>query len=483
MPSIAEIVVESANADTPEFTTLLAAVQAAGLADTLAGEGTFTVFAPTDAAFAALPAGTLDELLADPEGALTDVLLYHVAGQTLMASDVVGLDSAPTLQGQAISIQVEGDDVLLNDTVNVIVADIEASNGVVHVIDAVLVPSSEEMATDKAMEEKPSIAEIVVESANADTPEFTTLLAAVQAAGLADTLAGEGTFTVFAPTDAAFAALPAGTIDELLADPEGALTDVLLYHVAGQTLMASDVVGLDSALTLQGQAISIQVEGDDVLLDDTVKVIATDIEASNGVVHVIDAVLVPSQETSMSNEIQEGLPSIAEIVVESANAETPEFRTLLAAVQAAGLTDTLAGEGTFTVFAPTDAAFAALPRGTLEKLVADPEGALTDVLLYHVAGQTLMASDVVGLDSAPTLQGQAISIQVEGDDVLLNDSVKVIATDIEASNGVVHVIDAVLVPSQEQPMSTEMKIAPAFAKPVAYGQQSHQSNKQCGRRG
>ncbi len=220
-----------------------------------------------------------------------------------------------------------------------------------------------------------------------------------------------------------------------------------------------------------------------MLLNDTVKVIATDIEASNGVVHVIDAVLVPSAEEMASDMEMEEKPSIAEIVVESANADTPEFTTLLAAVQAAGLADTLAGEGTFTVFAPTDAAFAALPAGTLDQLLADPNGALTDVLLYHVAGQSLMASDVVGLDSAPTLQGQAISIQVEGNDVLLNDTVKVIATDIQASNGVVHVIDAVLVPPQEQSMNTEMKIAPAYAKPVAYGQQPHRSNKQCGRRG
>jgi uncharacterized surface protein with fasciclin (FAS1) repeats len=144
-------------------------------------------------------------------------------------------------------------------------------------------------------EESASIAEIVVASANADEPEFTTLLAAVEAAGLVDTLAGEGSFTVFAPTDEAFAALPEGLIDELLADPEGALTDILLYHVVGDKLMASDVVGSDAATTLQGQDISIKVEDGSVMLNDNVMVTATDIEASNGVIHVIDAVLVPAQ--------------------------------------------------------------------------------------------------------------------------------------------------------------------------------------------
>jgi uncharacterized surface protein with fasciclin (FAS1) repeats len=144
-------------------------------------------------------------------------------------------------------------------------------------------------------EESASIAEIVVASANADEPEFTTLLAAVQAAGLVDTLAGEGSFTVFAPTDEAFAALPEGLIDELLADPEGALTDILLYHVVGDKLMASDVVAADAATTLQGQDVGIKVDNGSVMLNDNVMVTATDVEASNGVVHVIDAVLVPAQ--------------------------------------------------------------------------------------------------------------------------------------------------------------------------------------------
>ncbi|MBZ0297929.1 MAG: fasciclin domain-containing protein [Anaerolineae bacterium] len=124
------------------FTTLVAAVQAAGLAETLAGEGPFTVFAPTDDAFAALPAGTVEGLLADIP-ALTDVLTYHVVSGKVMAADVVGLDSATTVQGSDIAISVRDGEVYLNDTVKVIITDIEASNGVIHVIDGVLLPPSE----------------------------------------------------------------------------------------------------------------------------------------------------------------------------------------------------------------------------------------------------------------------------------------------------------------------------------------------------
>ncbi len=125
------------------------------------------------------------------------------------------------------------------------------------------------------------------------------------------------------------------------------------------------------------------------------------------------------------------------------------FQTLVAAVTAAGLVDTLKGEGPFTVFAPTDDAFAALPAGTVESLLL-PENkqALTDILLYHVVSGKVMAADVVGLTAAPTVLGKDITITVRDGKVFLNDTVEVIITDIEASNGVIHVIDAVLLPPQ-----------------------------------
>jgi transforming growth factor-beta-induced protein len=289
---MSQTIVDIAVAD-GRFTTLVAAVQAADLVDTLNSEGPFTVFAPTDDAFAALPAGTLDSLL-QPENKqqLTDILLYHVVPGKVMAADVAGLDgqSAETaLEGQSIDIKVDMGNVYLNENTQVIITDIEASNGVIHVIDSVLLPPS-----DEAMGEEPMD---IVDTAVADG-RFTTLVAAVQAAGLVDTLKSEGPFTVFAPTDDAFAALPAGTVESLLADIP-ALTDILLYHVVPGKVMAADVVGLDgqSAETaLEGKSINIKVDGDKVILNDTVNVILTDIETSNGVIHVIDAVLLPPSE-------------------------------------------------------------------------------------------------------------------------------------------------------------------------------------------
>lgn len=279
-------IVDTAVAD-GRFTTLVAAVQAAELVDTLKGEGPFTVFAPTDDAFAALPAGTLDSLLL-PENkqALTDILLYHVVSGKVMAADVTALTSATTVLGKDVAIKVDMGNVYINDS-KVIITDIETSNGVIHVIDAVLLPPSE----DAAMMDKKTIVDIAVADGR-----FTTLVAAVTAADLVETLSGEGPFTVFAPTDDAFAALPAGTLDSLLL-PENkqALTDILLYHVVSGKVMAADVVTLTSATTVLGKDVTITVKDGKVFLNDTVEVIITDIEASNGVIHVINAVLLPPQ--------------------------------------------------------------------------------------------------------------------------------------------------------------------------------------------
>ena len=206
------------------FETLVAAVTAAGLVDTLAGEGEFTVFAPTDDAFAKLPAGTVEALLNDIP-ALTNILLYHVAPGEFTAADVVALDQIGTVQGSPISIEVTDAGVFLNGNAQIIITDIQASNGVIHVIDTVLLPPSGEA---EAPELTNSIADIAAANGN-----FDTLVAALGAAGLDGVLDSEGAFTVFAPTDAAFAALPAGTVEALLNDIP-TLTSILLYHVGAR---------------------------------------------------------------------------------------------------------------------------------------------------------------------------------------------------------------------------------------------------------
>jgi transforming growth factor-beta-induced protein len=411
-PADTKDIVDTAVAD-GRFTTLVAAVTAAGLVDTLKGAGPFTVFAPTDDAFAKLPAGTVESLL-KPENLeqLKSILLYHVVAGKVMAADVVKLTTADTVLGKSVTIKVDMGNVYINDA-KVILTDIETSNGVIHVIDTVLLPPAD-------------LADIV-DTAVADG-RFTTLVAAVQAAGLVDTLKGEGPFTVFAPTDDAFAKLAAGTVESLL-KPENLeqLKNILLYHVVAGKVMAADVVMLQKAATVLGPSVKIMVDGSMVKINDA-QVLITDIETSNGVIHVIDTVLLPPAD-----------------IVDTAIADG-RFTTLVAAVQAAGLVDTLKGAGPFTVFAPTDDAFAKLPAGTVESLLK-PENLeqLKSILLYHVVAGKVMAADVVKLTTAMTLQGTNVTIKIDGDKVYINDA-QVIITDIETLNGVIHVIDMVLIP-------------------------------------
>ncbi len=404
LPTVVEIIVDS-----PDHTILEAAVIAAELADDLSEDGPFTVFAPTDAAFQALPSGVLDELLMDPTGELAQILLYHVLGAEVLSTDLTDGQTAMTLQGDDITVTINGNGVFINDA-QVIMADVLASNGVVHVIDAVLLPPL------------PTVVEIIV-----DSPDHTILEAAVIAAELADDLSEEGPFTVFAPTDAAFQALPSGVLDELLMDPTGELAQILLYHVLGAEVLSTDLTDGQTAMTLQGDDITVTINGNGVFINDA-QVIMADVLASNGVVHVIDAVLLPP------------LPTVVDIIVDS-----PDHTILEAAVIAAELADDLSEDGPFTVFAPTDAAFQALPSGVLDELLMDPTGVLAQILLYHVLGAEVLSTDLTDGQTAMTLQGEDITVTINGNGVFINDA-QVIMADILASNGVVHVIDAVLLP-------------------------------------
>jgi transforming growth factor-beta-induced protein len=294
------------------FNTLVTAVQAAGLVDTLKSEGPFTVFAPTDEAFAKLPAEVLEAALADPEGLLTQVLLYHVVPGKVMSTDLSDGLEAATAQGEPVVFTI-GDGVAMVNDANIVTADVEASNGVIHVIDTVILPPSilaaaaEAAATPAATEEAVAEAaatpepteEVVEEVVAADIVDtavaagsFNTLVAAVQAAGLVDALKGEGPFTVFAPTDEAFAKLPQETIDALLADPTGDLTQILLYHVVPGKVMAADLSDGLEAATLQGGSVSFTLSDGGAMVNDA-NIVATDIETANGVIHVIDSVILP----------------------------------------------------------------------------------------------------------------------------------------------------------------------------------------------
>jgi uncharacterized surface protein with fasciclin (FAS1) repeats len=296
--SILEIVVAS-----PDHNTLEAAVVAAGLQSAFAGAGQYTLFAPTDAAFAALPTGTLDNLLADPTGLLSDVLLYHAVNGVTFSNQLSNGMVITSIQGQDLMVTINAEGVFINNA-KVIVADIPAANGVIHVIDAVLVP---------VLNPNPAtVVDIIVNSA-----DHTILESAVIAAGLVDELSGPGPFTVFAPTDAAFNALPAGLLNNLLADPTGALAQVLLYHVAAGQSYYNSLFNSQNITTLLNEEVTVTITGGSVFINNS-RIILANLVAANGIVHVIDAVLTPVisvEETLLSNSTIYPNPAVNELYV------------------------------------------------------------------------------------------------------------------------------------------------------------------------
>ncbi|MCB9876218.1 MAG: fasciclin domain-containing protein [Planctomycetes bacterium] len=289
---------------------------------------------------------------------------------------------------------------------------------------ALALPMLAQHTTDAAHKGEPK--DIVATAAAAGS--FQTLLAAAKAAGLVETLQGKGPLTVFAPTDEAFAKLGKDTIAGLL-KPENKtkLVSILTYHVVAGELPAAKVVKAKSLDTVQGSPLAVVVGDAGVKIGDAT-VTATDVHASNGVIHVIDSVLLPP----------------ANLVATAAKAG--KFKTLLKAATAAGLAETLAEGGPFTVFAPTDEAFAELDQDTLASLLK-PENKekLAAILKLHVVAGRMPAADVVKMKNMKSLLGQEVAVHVEDGKVTVGGA-NVIATDVFAGNGVVHVIDRVLLP-------------------------------------
>jgi len=279
--------------------------------------------------------------------------------------------------------------------------------------------------------------------------DFGTLVAAVKAAGLVDTLKGAGPFTVLAPTEKAFKRLPNGTLEKLLR-PENKelLRAILTYHVVPGRVSARDAYGLNSAATANGQRLDITRQ-DGKLVIENAKIIATDVQCSNGVIHVIDRVLLPEQSR---------IPAVAE--------KAGQFKMLLATVSAAGLSEVLKGDGPFTVFAPTDDAFNSLPNGTVEMLLkTENKQRLINILKYHVLDGRVYSDQAAEATRATTLLGSVVEASVSADGLRINESL-VMKADLETANGVIHVIDSVLLPTPMGPRHAMLTIEDAIRRGV-----------------
>ena len=391
--------------------SLVAAVVQAELLETLQGDGPFTLFAPTDQAFAdaGIDLASLDTV--EGKAALTDILLYHVVTGEVPSSAVTECMSATTINGNPISFTV-GDGVMVNDA-SVTLADVGTSNGVIHVIDKVLTPTS-------TPNNIPRTAQC--------TTIHDSLVAAVVQAELLETLQGDGPFTLFAPTDQAFAdaGIDLASLDTV--EGKAVLSDILLYHVVLGEVPSSAVTECMSATAVNGQTLAFTV-GDGVMVNGA-NVTLADVNTSNGVIHVIDKVLTP---TDAPNNI----PRTAQC--------TGIHDTLVTAVIQAELLETLQGDGPFTLFAPTDQAFANAGIDLAALNTAEGKAILSDILLYHVHIGSLSSTDIT--------EGMKLQM-VNGDNTTLSlvtgiNGANITLADVSTSNGIIHVIDQVLLPPVE----------------------------------
>ncbi len=425
-------------AGNPDYSSLSAALEVTGLDATLGGTANFTVFAPNNAAFNSfLSANGFSSLDEVPEDVLTEILLNHVQEGEIMSSALSTgyIESMATgmASDQPLSLYINTDDgVTINGVSSVTTADVEVDNGVIHAVDAVIgLPDVTTFATAD-----PNF-DILVQALTADE-SFTFVETLMMSEPPAP-------FTVFAPTNTAFANVLAELELAGLGDiPADLLSSILSYHVvAGANVRAEDLTDQMMVETLETGSFTINL-GENVTITDengrTATIVATNVQANNGVIHAIDTVILPENDA-----IEIETNTIADFVVGN-----EDYSSLLAALEATGLTSTFTGTANYTVFAPNNAAFTAfLNDNGFNSLDEVPEALLTQVLLNHVQMGEIMSTDLTtGYIPSMAVWGtsdEPLSMYINTDDgVMINGVASVTAADIETDNGIIHAVDAVI---------------------------------------
>jgi transforming growth factor-beta-induced protein len=396
---------------TPTLSTLLAAVSRAQLVDGLSGTGPLTLFAPTNNAFTTVPADIVNLLFNNDEFIphLRDLLLYHVLLGEFFAADLVA-STLTTANEETVTISLNP---LSVNGIAISDGDNDVSNGVVHLIDTgVLTPSW--------------VSNTLVDRVNSAS-DLSTLGTLLVAASIDLSVAGN--FTLLAPTNDAFAALPQDTID-FLTDPINVaeLVRVLAYHVLVGVFTSSELTPGPVPTFIMGGTVAVSL---DPIRFNTAGVVELDILARNGVLHKIDQVLEPPTRDT---------------IIDFINA-TPELSTLLSALERAGFADGLSGAASITLFAPTNNAFTTVPAN-IQRLLFENDAFifhLQDLLLYHILNAELFAADFADGDILTAFNGENVTISLAP---LRVNGIAISNGDNDVSNGVVHLIDTgVLTPS------------------------------------
>ena len=408
------------------FNSLATALTLTDLTNDLQGDGPFTVFAPTDKAFETLLMEIGQTKISDvPKEVLKQILLYHVVPSSVMSSEVTD-GMVKTLQGSDITLSAMSG-VMVNDSKVTMPYDVKASNGIIHTIDQVLIPSSIAMYIN-------TVIEPAYFNAN-----FSYLISSAVKAGLVNTLLETPNLTLFAPTNDAF--VSAGIDPENLT--KEALASVLAYHVIGTKVLSTQIP--ESAETVNGNILFFSLTSTGNFINGNTEIISVDIESGSGVVHVIDNVLLPPSgnlvETTLSLTADGEFTSLVAALQRTANEGSPDQN----------LITVLSSNGPFTVFAPTNEAFQALldSNPNWYSLGDIPLETLISVLTYHVVPARAYDKDLPSALNSygelPTAQGQNIAINLNN--LTINQTSSIINVNTHATNGVIHVINKVLLPN------------------------------------
>ncbi len=381
-----------------------------------------TVFAPTNTAFTnlltALGKSSLNEL---PTPLVREIVEYHIIGQKVLSSQLTNGQVATLLANESVTVDLSSG-VKINSS-NVVNPDVEATNGVIHGIDAVLLPSFVTNALGT-----------ISETFMFDN-DYTILTEALKIADLLNTVSTTQGLTLFAPNNDAFVAAGITSLDGLDA---AALSPILLYHVLGAKVLSTELPADGMAETLNGENIYLGYLTNAVLINGLTQITDVDIEKSNGVVHKINRTLTPPA------------PNVVDIAVALSQADDAEFTVLVSLLTNpaySGITDAIIASENITVFAPTDAAF-----GEISSVIPTlSEAQITNVLLYHAVGARVFSTDLSNGQIVQTLNTMdTLTVNIESGVTLSDttaDPANITEVNIQGSNGVIHVIDKVLLPT------------------------------------
>jgi len=393
--------------ETEELSIVAGYIQLSGLDQTLSGKGPFTFFAPTDDAFMKLPELTRANLINDVVR-LQRVLKYHIIQGKFSSSMIVQRPNFVTLLGQTLSVDAKGG--IKVDGSSILIRDIEATNGIIHIIDSVIFPH-----------EEPDIVQVMRNTGILDTAVF-----ALEKTGVIDILKGETLCTVFMPSDVAFARLPSETMENLFRDP-ARLRDILLFHIVEGSFSVEELFERGSIRSLLGETIVLGTTPPRIGPQKTV-VILSDIEASNGMINIVDHVMFHEDSRTKLSTIEEtlkanGIDIMAELLKRT------------------GICSELSENKRLTVFAPTNEAFLELKESDKAFLYSANE--LRKVLEYHILPNEYLLSELKISNTLLSLIGKPLHFEMKED--LLVNSIPIVESDILCSNGVIHIIESLLV--------------------------------------